>query len=99
MPDACVGSYQKELTCWPKSAKQNTDWIMFRYRVNVGGSILSPPPPPFRVMRAYQTFGHLPVAVQHAFVVIRPTTGVGTSADAICGIILASRRVRHCFCP
>ena len=49
-------------------------------------------------MRAYQTSGHLPVAVVHAFVIIRPTTGVGTTAHAICGLILTSRRVWHCFC-
>ena len=55
-------------------------------------------PPPGRAMRAYQTSGHLPVAVPHAFVLIRPTTGVGTSAHAICGLILTSRRVCHCFC-
>src|SRR5271170_5302049 len=34
----------------------------------------SPPPPPLRVMRAYQASGHLSVAVRHAFVLIRPTT-------------------------
>src|SRR5712672_2078930 len=39
-------------------------------------------------MHAYQTSLHLPVAVPHAFVLIRPTTGVGTSAHAICGLIL-----------
>jgi hypothetical protein len=50
-------------------------------------------------MRAYQTFGALPVAFHHAFVVIRPTPGVDTSADAICGIILAVWSVHHCFCP
>ena len=55
-------------------------------------------PPPGRVMHADQTFGHLPVAVRHAFVLIRPATGVGTSAHAICGLILTSRRVWHCFC-
>ena len=55
-------------------------------------------PPPGRAMRAYQTSGHLPVAVPHAFVLIRPTIGVGTAAHAICGSILTSRRVCHCFC-
>src|SRR6267142_2821566 len=55
-------------------------------------------PRPGRAMRAYQTSVHLPVAVPHAFVLIRPTTGVGTSAHAICGLILTSRRVCHCFC-
>ena len=55
-------------------------------------------PPPGRAMRAYQTSGHLPVAVPHAFVLIRPTIGVSTSAPAICGLILTSRRVCHCFC-
>src|SRR6266403_3772605 len=53
---------------------------------------------PFRVMRAYHTSGHLPVAVAHAFVLTRPTRGVGTCAQAICGLILTSRRVWHCFC-
>src|SRR5450755_2194628 len=55
---------------------------------------LSPP----RAMRAYQTSGHLPVAVAQAFVLTRPTRGVDTSAQAICGLILTSRRVWHCFC-
>jgi hypothetical protein len=55
-------------------------------------------PPPGRALHAYQTSGHLPVAVPHAFVLIRPTTGVDTSAHAICGLILTSRRVCHCFC-
>jgi hypothetical protein len=59
--------------------------------VDVGGSIPSPPPPPGRVMRAYQTTGHLPVAVAHAFVLIRPTSGVVTSAHAICGLIPTPR--------
>ena len=45
-------------------------------------------PPPGRAVRPYQTSGHLPVAGHHAFVIIRPTTGVGTSAHAICGFIL-----------
>jgi hypothetical protein len=53
-------------------------------------------PPPGRVIRPYQTFGHQPVAVAHAFVLIHPTSGVGTSAYAICGLILTSRG-RHCF--
>jgi hypothetical protein len=55
-------------------------------------------PPPGRAMRAYQTSGHLPVAGPHAFVLIRPTIGVGTSAHTICGLILTSQRVCHCFC-
>ena len=55
-------------------------------------------PPPGRAMRAYQTSGHLPVAVAQAFVLTRPTRGVDTSAQAICGLILTSRRVWHCFC-
>jgi len=38
-------------------------------------------------MHPYQTSVHLPVAVPHAFVLIRPTIGVGTSAHAICGLI------------
>jgi hypothetical protein len=54
-------------------------------------------PPPVRAMRAYQTSDHLPVAVAQAFVLTRPTGGVDTSAQAICGLILASRRVWHCF--
>jgi len=52
--------------------------------------------PPGRAMRAYQTSGHLPVAVAHAFVLTRPTSGVDTSAQAICGLILTSRGY-HCF--
>jgi hypothetical protein len=48
-------------------------------------------------MRAYQAFGHLPVTVVHAFAIIRPAAGVGTSAHAICGLILTSRRVWHRF--
>src|SRR6266849_9879849 len=55
-------------------------------------------PPPGRAMRAYQTSGHLPVAVAQAFVLTRPTRGVDTSAQAICDLILTSRRVWHCFC-
>jgi hypothetical protein len=55
-------------------------------------------PTPGRVMYAYQTSHHPPVAVAHAFVIIRPTTGVDTSAHAICGLILTLRRVFHCFC-
>jgi hypothetical protein len=52
--------------------------------------------------RAYQTLGHLLVAVAHAFVlmpsqVTGPTSEIGTSADAICGSILTSRSC-HCFC-
>jgi hypothetical protein len=48
-------------------------------------------------MRAYQARIYLPVAMRHASVVIGPGTGVGTSADAIGGLILTSRRVRHGF--
>jgi hypothetical protein len=59
-------------------------------------SIPSPPPPPGRVIRAYHTTGRLPVAVAHAFVLIRPTTGVVTSAHAICGLIPTARGCR-CF--
>jgi len=66
--------------------------------VDVGGSIPSPPTTAGRAMHAYQTSGHLPVAGPHAFVLIRPTSGVGTSAHAICGLILTARRVCHCFC-
>jgi hypothetical protein len=45
-------------------------------------------------MRAYQTSGHLPVAVAQAFVLTRrPTRGADTSAQAICDLILTSRRV------
>jgi hypothetical protein len=52
--------------------------------------------------RAYHTADHLPVAVEHAFVlmpsnVTGPTSEVGTSAHAICGSILTSRGCR-CFC-
>jgi hypothetical protein len=53
-------------------------------------------PPPGRVMCAYQTSGHLPVAVAQAFVLTRPTRGVDTSAQAIGGLILTSRGC-HCF--
>jgi hypothetical protein len=49
------------------------------------------------LMRAYQTSGHQPVAVAHAFIIIGPTSGVGTSAHAICGSILTLRGCR-CFC-
>jgi hypothetical protein len=57
----------------------------------------SPPPiSPSLVIRAYQTTGHQPVAVAHAFIIIDPTTGVVTSANAICGLILTSRGC-HCF--
>jgi hypothetical protein len=59
----------------------------------------SPTSPQGRVMRAYETFNSPPVAVHHAFVVIRPTTRVDTSADAIRFIIVAMRRVCHSFCP
>jgi hypothetical protein len=45
-------------------------------------------PPPGRAMHAYQTSLHLPVAVPHAFVIIHPAAGVGTSAHAICELIL-----------
>jgi hypothetical protein len=38
-------------------------------------------------LRAYQTSGHLLVAVAHAFI-IDPTSGVDTSAHAICGSVL-----------
>jgi hypothetical protein len=55
-------------------------------------------PLPSRVIRAYQTSGHLPAALQHAFVLTRPTIWVGTSAHAICGLILTLRRVCHRFC-
>jgi hypothetical protein len=54
-----------------------------RWLVDVGGSVRRRLPPPGRTIRPYQTSGHLPVAVPHAFVVIRPATGVGTSAHAI----------------
>jgi hypothetical protein len=40
------------------------------------------------LVSAYQTCGHPPVAGNHAFVIIRPPTGVGTSAHAIRGSIL-----------
>jgi hypothetical protein len=39
-------------------------------------------------MRTYQTPDYLPVAVQHAFIIVRPTTGVRASAYAIGGLIL-----------
>ena len=45
-------------------------------------------------VRAYQTSGHLLVAVAHAFIIIDPTSGVDTSAHAICGFVLTS----HCRC-
>jgi hypothetical protein len=48
-------------------------------------------------MRANQTHVHLPVAARHAFVIIGPGTGIGTSAHAIGGLILTSRRVWHSF--
>jgi len=54
--------------------------------------------PPPGVVRAYQASGHMPIAVHHAFVIIRPAAGVGASAHAICGLILAQRRVCHCCC-
>jgi hypothetical protein len=57
----------------------------------------SPYPPQRRVMRAYQTYAHPPVAAANAFVVTRPPRGVRTSALAICGLILTSRRVGDCF--
>ena len=66
--------------------------------VDIGGRSRHRQPPPGRAMCAYHTSGHLPVAVAHAFVLVRPTSGVGTSAHAICGLILTSRRVWHCFC-
>jgi hypothetical protein len=67
--------------------------------VDVGGSIPSPRPiSSKRVIRAYQTSGHPPVAVVHAFVIIRPTTRVDTTAHAICGLILTLRCIFHCFC-
>jgi hypothetical protein len=42
-------------------------------------------------MRARQTSVHLPIAGAQAFVLARPTGGVDASAQAICGLILASR--------
>ena len=39
--------------------------------------------PPSLAMRADQATIHLPGAAVHAFVIIRPTTGVGTSAHTI----------------
>src|SRR6478672_1352640 len=53
-------------------------------------------PPPGGAMRAYQTTGHLPVAVAQAFVLTRPPRGVGTSAQAISSLILTPRGC-HCF--
>src|SRR6476660_1816416 len=44
-------------------------------------------PPPGGAMRAYQTTGHLPIAVAQAFVLTRPPRGVGTSAQAISSLI------------
>jgi hypothetical protein len=49
-------------------------------------------------MRALQAAGHVPVAVPHAFVLIGPTEGVVTSAHAIGGAILTSRRIQRRFC-
>jgi hypothetical protein len=46
-------------------------------------------------MRAHQASVHLPFAAPHAFVLILSTTGVGASAHAIRGLILALRRVLH----
>jgi hypothetical protein len=77
-----------------QNEKFSTAWIS---SVDVTGSIPIPPPPG-RVIRAYQTYGPPPVAVAHAFVIIRPTARVGASADTICGVILTSRRILHCFC-
>ena len=75
---------------------QSSNVPVWQVPAHVNGSIPSPPRPPGLVMRAYQTTGHLPVAVAHAWALIRPTTGVGTSANAICGLILTSRGC-HCF--
>src|SRR5215207_7910677 len=64
--------------------------------VDAGGSISSPSPSPGRVIRAYQTCGHLPVAVRQAFVRwIRPTSGVDTSAPAVRGCVFTSEA---CYC-
>jgi hypothetical protein len=51
-------------------------------------------PAPGLVIRAYRTTGHLPIAAEHAL--IRPTSGVGTSAHAICALIPTPRGC-HCF--
>jgi hypothetical protein len=64
--------------------------------VDVGASIPSPPRPPGRVIRAYNTTRLLPFAVAHAWALIRPTRGVGTSTNAICGLI-STQRGCHCF--
>jgi hypothetical protein len=53
--------------------------------------------PQGRLMRAYQTYIHVPVAAVNACVVTRPPRGVRTSALAICSLILTSRRVERCL--
>jgi hypothetical protein len=50
---------------------------------DVGGSSPLPPATAEPIMRTYQASVHPPVAVAHASVVIRSTTGVGASAHAI----------------
>jgi hypothetical protein len=57
----------------------------------------SPYRPQGRLMRAYQAYIHVPVAAVNACVVTRPPRGVRTSALAICGLILTSRRVERCL--
>jgi hypothetical protein len=47
---------------------------------------------------AYQTLGDVLIAGPHALAIVRPTTGVRTSAYAIRGIILTARPVRYGFC-
>src|SRR4029079_2439237 len=56
------------------------------------------PQPGVTVRRAHHAFDYPLVAARHAFVVIRPTTRIGTSAHAICGLILTSQRVHRCCC-
>jgi hypothetical protein len=53
--------------------------------------------PQGRLMRAYQTYIHVPVAAFNACVVTRPPRGIRTSPLAICSLILTSRRVERCL--
>jgi hypothetical protein len=73
------------------------DFTVIWRSLPIGRIMLAPGlPPPDRAMRAYHTSAHLPVAVSHAFVLKHPSRGVGTSAHALCGLILTSRGC-HCF--
>jgi hypothetical protein len=73
------------------------DYTVIWRELPIGRIMLAPSlPPPGRAMRAYHTSAHLPVAVAHAFVLKHPSRRVGTSAHALCGLILTSRGY-HCF--